>query len=83
MKIIFRRNVDKMPPLTMRDFISTHESFTSPEYVLQDHISLFFISGENAVFAECPPGVEAWRSNYGAFITGEYVTFMTNRLKTV
>lgn len=42
MRIVFRFKFDQyLTPASVTDFILSHESFVAPEYVLQDHISLY------------------------------------------
>src|SRR6218665_3375125 len=45
MRIVFRFKFDQyLTPASVNDFILTHERFVDPEYVLQDHISLYQVS---------------------------------------
>ena len=39
------------------NFLLLHDSWVDPEYVLQDHVTLFFIDKDEALFVECPPDV--------------------------
>lgn len=53
---------------SLRNFIMTHESFTSPEYVFQNHgVSLYFFTKDYAVFCDSGEGRPLWDASYGEF----------------
>jgi len=55
------------------DFLLTHNRFENPEYVLQDHVCLYSVNENEAIFVEGPPGAELWRHKYSAvFLTAQY-----------
>ncbi|ESO09494.1 hypothetical protein HELRODRAFT_168487 [Helobdella robusta] len=47
-------------PASFWDFLTTHERFEPPEYVLQDHITLYSVTHAEAIFVETKPGVKVW-----------------------
>ena len=54
-------------PNTVKNFLMSHDSFVHPRHVLRNEVSLYNITKTEAVFVEAPPGVEAWRHQYGSF----------------
>lgn len=68
MDIRFRYRFDEVVlPNSSSHFITTHNAFVHPEYVLQKEITIYAIEEDAAYFVEAPKGVEVWRSCYGAF----------------
>lgn len=49
------------------NFITCHERFVHPEYVLKDEVSLYCFTEDEAWFVEAPSGIEVWRSECSAF----------------
>ncbi|ESO09495.1 hypothetical protein HELRODRAFT_168488 [Helobdella robusta] len=47
-------------PASFWDFLTTHERFEPLEYVLQDHITLYVVNHDEAIFVETKPGVKVW-----------------------
>ena len=50
------------------NFISTHHSFESPDYVLQDHVTLYGITEHEAIFVECERDFDVLHSDAGSFL---------------
>ena len=65
--IVWKNCFDLTMPRTMDDFICHHEKFVSPDYVLAEHLTLFFMLEDAAVFAEYDKSVQPWKSKHGAF----------------
>ena len=49
------------------NFISSHEGFRDPEYVLQDHVSLFCVNKNEAIWVEVEKGLHPAKCEYSAF----------------
>ncbi len=45
---------------SLGDFITTHEGFRHPSYVLRPHVSLYHVTPENFIFVECKPDDNPW-----------------------
>ena len=72
---IFARHkfCDILQPSASDNFLMTHKGFVHPDYVLQDHISLYYIQKSEAVFVEAEEGVDVTLSRYGSFVrTSQY-----------
>ena len=50
------------------NFIATHHSFQSPEYVLQDHVTLYGITSDEAIFVETERDFDVLHSDAGCFL---------------
>ena len=57
-----------LQPSGSDNFLMTHKEFVDPEYVLQDHISLYYVNATEAVFVEVEKGMDITQSKYGAFV---------------
>lgn len=57
-----------LAPSTEGLFITVHDSFQDPDYVLQDNITLFTIDEKEAIFVESDPHEDAFNSDHGAFL---------------
>ena len=70
MNIIARYKYDLMgQPSGPHLFITCHERFVDPEYVLEDdHISLFNVYKDKAVWVQVEKGTDLSRCDYAAFI---------------
>ena len=69
LNIFARHKFDKIDqPSGPSDFLMTHKEFVDPEYVLQDHVSLYYININEAVFVETEEGVDVTLSKYGGFV---------------
>ena len=56
-----------LSPCSSSDFIATHERHCAPEYVLQDHVTLYAVSATEAVFVETSADVDVHSSDCNAF----------------
>ena len=54
-------------PSGASNFIASHNRFVDPEYVLKDHVSLFYVNKDEAVWVEVDEGVDPTRCQYSAF----------------
>ena len=50
------------------NFITTHTAFVSPSYVLQDNVTLYYVTATEAIFVESPEEINVSYSDYGAFL---------------
>ena len=50
------------------NFLLVHDAWVDPEYVLDDSVSLYYITKDEAVFVQCPPGVIVSSSVSGPFL---------------
>ena len=50
------------------NFMLTHHEFVDPEYVLQDHISLYYVTKDEGVFVEAEKGVDVTASKNSPFV---------------
>lgn len=50
------------------NFITTHRAFVHPDYVLQDHVSLYSLSSDEAVFVETSRDIDVSHSDNGCFM---------------
>ena len=57
-----------LQPCGVENFIATHRTFVNPEYVLQDHVTLYHITQQEAVFVETDTDVNVSLSNHGSFL---------------
>ena len=57
-----------LQPSGANDFVTSHKEFVDPEYVLQDHVTLYNITHQEAIFVETDVGIAVTESQYGAFI---------------
>jgi len=57
-----------LEPSGPQNFITTHAGFVSPSYVLQDNVSLYYVTATEAVFVETREGLDVSHSDLGAFI---------------
>jgi hypothetical protein len=63
-----------------RDFITCHEMFTDPGYVLQPNVSLYCLTKDYAYFVETPASVDVFNSDTSSFL---YIGQFTNALKVI
>ena len=62
--IVWKHKLDVIAGLpSLTEFITSHNAFVHPEYVLQDHITLYTITPTEAVFVECDPQVDVTHSS--------------------
>ena len=54
-------------PANQRDFLTTHVTFDDPDVVLQDHVTLYALTEQEAVFVEVPIGCDVSNSNVSPF----------------
>ena len=67
--IVYRYKLDLvLEPSGPGNFITTHNGFVSPSYVLQDNVTLYYITATEAVFIESPEEIDVSHSDYGSFI---------------
>lgn len=57
-----------LEPSGPQNFITTHAGFVSPSYVLQDNVSLYYVTATQAVFVETREDMDVTHSDHGAFI---------------
>ena len=57
---------DESPSLA--NFITSHHAFVHPDYVLQDHVTMYCLYDHLAVFVETDPDVNVTDVEYGAFL---------------
>ena len=58
--------IDESPSLI--NFITSHHTFVHPHYVLQDHVTLYCLHDNLAVFVETDPDVDVTDVEFGAFL---------------
>ena len=59
---------------TLSDFITSHNAFVHPEYVLQDHVTLYIITPTEAIFVESDPQVDVTHSStHFFFYAAQYI----------
>jgi hypothetical protein len=51
-----------------QNFLTTHAGFVSPSYVLQDNVTLYYVTATEAVFVETKEELDVTHSDYGAFL---------------
>ena len=67
--IVFRYKMDVVgEPSGPGNFITTHAAFVSPSYVLQDNVTLYYVTAIEAIFVESPEEINVSHSDYGAFL---------------
>ncbi len=82
MKILVPYIIDPFFPVGERNFITTHDGFVEPEYVLRDDITLLQVTKTYALFVQQDPTMApAFSSKYnfataGQVITGRYIIKM-------
>ncbi len=71
--IWYEYHIDLLAPVSLSNFLLTHEEFLNPEYVLKDEVTLLQITESEAIFIEAdknkPPPFSA---RYGFFLTGQF-----------
>ena len=50
------------------NFLLVHDSWLDPEHVLDDTVTLYYITKDEAVFVQCSPEVDVTSSNYSPFM---------------
>ena len=67
--IVFRYKLDLVVgPSGPDNFITTHTAFVSPSYVLQDNVSLYYVTATEAIFTESPETIDVSHSDNGPFL---------------
>jgi hypothetical protein len=67
--IIYRYKLDLvLEPSGPGNFITFHNGFVSPSYILQDNVTLYYVTETEAVFIESPEDINVSHSDYGSFI---------------
>ena len=51
-----------------QNFLTTHAGFVSPSYVLQDNVTLYYLTKSAAVFVETREDVDIHHSDTGSFM---------------
>ncbi len=75
--------VDILNPITLRNFLLTHEEFIGPEYVFNDNVTLLQVTKDTVIFIEgkkgMPPAFSMCFSfaTVGQIATGEYIITMS------
>ena len=68
MKILSKYKFDQLSqPSGTSNFLASHECFEDPEYVLQDHVSLFYVNKDEAIWVEVEKGIHPAKCDYSAF----------------
>jgi len=69
MDIVYKYKLDLvLEPSGPGNFITTHNGFVSPSYILQDNVTLYYVTATEAVFVESPEDIDVAHSDYGSFI---------------
>ncbi len=67
--------LDIETPVRLRNFISTHEEFVDPEYVLKDGVTLLIVTATTAIFVEFDRKKrQPYCPDYGHFMGGQFDT---------
>jgi hypothetical protein len=67
--ILFRYKLDLvLEPSGPGNFITSHCGFVSPSYVLQDNVTLYYVTATEAVFVESDEDVDVAHSDNGSFL---------------
>ncbi len=73
--IWYKYYVDSSYPVTLTNFILSHDGCVHPEYVLQDHVSLLQITEDKAIFTESDPDKPwAFAPEFGFYSLGQLET---------
>ena len=68
-----------MEPSSALNFLTVHCGFVSPSYVLQDNVTLYYVTKSEAVFVESKEGVDVHHSENGSFMrTGQFLVRKLN-----
>ena len=54
---------------SIRDFLLSHHSFTSPDVVLKDNVTLYSIDMDKAIFVEVASNIRVWERECGSFFS--------------
>ena len=65
--IEWRYNFEPAYANSIRDFLLSHHSFTSPDVVLQDNMTLYSIDMDKAIFVEAANNLRVWERECGSF----------------
>ena len=69
LQIIFRHKFDDLhEPSGTHNFIASHKRFVDAEYVLQDHVTLYYITKNDAIFVESAKDKDVSISDSGTFL---------------
>ena len=66
--IWIRYRFDEGLPRTFGDFIATHEKFENPDYILKDNVTLYYITGKEAVFVELDKNIDITKIGHCGFM---------------
>ena len=67
--IVFRYKLDLVAgPSGPDNFITVHTAFVSPSYVLQDNVTLYYVTATEAIFTESPEAINVSHSDNGPFL---------------
>ena len=67
--VIYRYKLDLVLEASgAHNFLTTHAGFVNPSYVLQDNVTLYYVTATQAVFVETKEGLDVSHSDHGAFI---------------
>ena len=68
MKVLTKYKYDPLgQPSGPSNFLASHESFQDPEYVLEDHVSLYYVNQNEAIWIEVEKGLDPAKCDYSAF----------------
>ncbi len=82
MNIHFKHMIDIVYPISLSNFVLTHQDFVKPEYVLCDTVTLLQVTKDTAIFIEGKKGMPpAFSMSYsfatiGQMVTGESIIVM-------
>ncbi len=83
MKIRMKHILDILHPITLSNFLLTHEDFVDPEYVFSDNVTLLQVTKDTVIFIEAKKGMPPAFSmcfsfaTVGQIATGEYIITMS------
>ena len=67
--VMWKYKLDKLEqPPSRLEFVYTHQKFVDPEYVLQDHVTLYYVTSSEAIFVETDPGIDVTKSSTNCFL---------------
>ena len=57
-----------LQPSGPENFITVHDSFQDPDYVLKENVTLYYVTKDEAVFVEVEQGVDVSSGHHAAFV---------------
>lgn len=69
LKVLGRFKMDLvLQPSGPDNFLLMHNSWKDPDFILDDTVTLYYVTATEAVFVQCPPEVNPASSNYSPFL---------------